>query len=59
MIYKLNQVILRNSKICLYCMSFLLIFLFMSTLPHHQVQARAIALLPLMVFLAVFLGSGM
>ena len=58
MTHELNQAILRNSKSCLYCMSFLLIFLFMSTLPHHQVQARAIALLPLMVFLTVFLGSG-
>ena len=30
----------------------------MSSLPHHPVQARALALLPLMVFLIIFLGSG-
>ena len=30
----------------------------MTSLPHGSVQARALALLPLLVFLAVFLGSG-
>ncbi|WP_089606479.1 Na+/H+ antiporter NhaC family protein [Acinetobacter piscicola] len=30
----------------------------MTTLPHSKVQARGLALLPLIVFLAIFLGSG-
>ena len=30
----------------------------MTTPPHSQVQARGLALLPLIVFLAIFLGSG-